>query len=290
MSDVASYFPSYYDNILEIDILKNVENSELNTTYEIFQEVYRNQFIVTCDENGIVKYETLLGIIANPSTETLQFRIERVLNRLNQKPPYTINFLKLFLDDLLGKNKYNIYVNDYTLYFESSLIDQQWFEEISITINNIKPCNIQFINKPVIRDFININEEILKSQTLYARLGSLRLGHTPFVYKEESQMIKTGSNKSIQNNLINFLSEQTKNKISYAMINNTTKITDFVTKDIEDNVVTLEYNVTQSMNINQINNIKLYDVDDNLLASSDLYVPVSEDALITHKIKIQEGV
>ena len=290
MSDVASYFPSYYDNILEIDILKNVENSELDTAYEIFQEIYRNQFIVTCDENGIVKYETLLGIIANPSTETLQFRIERVLNRLNQKPPYTINFLKLFLDDLLGKNNYNIYVEDYTLYFESSIINQQWFEEISITINNVKPCNIQFINKPVIRDFINVNEEILKAQTLYARLGSLRLGHTPFVYKEESQMIKTATNKSIQNSLTSFLSEQTKNKISYAMINDTTKITTFVRKEIEDNVVTLEYNVTQLMDINQINNIKLYDVDDNLLTNSDLYVPISEDALITHKIKIQEGV
>lgn len=290
MSDVASYFPSYYDNILEIDILKNVENSELDTAYEIFQEIYRNQFIVTCDENGIVKYETLLGIIANPSTETLQFRIERVLNRLNQKPPYTINFLKLFLDDLLGKNNYNIYVEDYTLYFESSIINQQWFEEISITINNIKPCNIQFINKPVIRDFINVNEEILKAQTLYARLGSLRLGHTPFVYKEESQMIKAATNKSIQNSLTSFLSEQTKNKISYAMINDTTKITTFVKKEIENNVVTLEYNVTQLMDINQINNIKLYDVDDNLLTNSDLYVPISEDALITHKIKIQEGV
>lgn len=290
MSDVASYFPSYYDNILEIDILKNVENSELDTAYEIFQEVYRNQFIVTCDENGIVKYETLLGIIANPSTETLQFRIERVLNRLNQKPPYTINFLKLFLDDLLGKNKYNIYVSDYTLYFESSVIDQQWFEEISITINNIKPCNIRFINRPVIINTINVNEEISRVNTMYARLGSMKLGYTPFIYRGDEQMIKAAEVSSVQSNLTNFLSNETKDKISYVMINDTHEVDSFVNKKTEDNVVVLEYNVTQNMGVDQINNIKIYDEENNLLLSSNLYVPIVEDTLITHRIRVEEGV
>ena len=290
MSDVASYFPSYYDNVLEIDILKNVENSELDTAYKIFQEIYRNQFIVTCDENGIVKYETLLGIIANPSTETLQFRIERVLNRLNQKPPYTINFLKLFLDDLLGKNKYNIYVSDYTLYFESSVIDQQWFEEISITINNIKPCNIRFINRPVIINTINVNEEISRVNTMYARLGSMKLGYTPFIYRGDEQMIKAAEVSSIQSNLTNFLSTETKDKISYVMINDIHEVNSFVNKKTEDNIVILEYNVTQNMNLEQINNIKIYDNENNLLLSSNLYVPIIEDTLITHRIRVEEGV
>lgn len=289
MSDISNYFPNYYDNIKEIDVLKDVENNEFDTAHKIFQTVYKNQFVVTCDENGIVKYENLLGIVANPSTETLQFRIDRVINRLNQNPPYTMNFLKKLLDDLLGKSKYNIYVNDYTLYLESFVVNQQWFEEIRLTINAIKPCNIVFINKPVITDNIKINEQVLKSKTMYTRLGSWKMGVTPFVYKEGNQVVKSAENKSIQTNLINFLGTQTKDKISYAMINDTKKITEFLKKEVSGNIVTLEYNVTELMGINEINNIKLYDESNNMLTSTNLYVPVSEDVIVSHQIRIQEG-
>lgn len=290
MSDIPSYFPSYYDNIKEINVLKDVESLIFDTAYKVFEKVYKNQFVVTSDEEGIVKFETLLGIIANPSTETLQFRIDRVINRLNQNPPYTIQFLKLLLDDLLGKNQYNIYVDNYTLYLESSFKDQSWFEEIIITINAIKPCNIVFINKPLITEYINISEEVLYSETLYARLGTFRLGSYPFIRSSDKEVVKLPTTKSIQNNLLNKLSVTTKDLVASVLINDTLKINEFIKKDVEDGNLSIEYNVITQKGIEAINNIKLLDAEEKVLSSVNLYIPLVDDIIISHTIRIKEGV
>ena len=43
------------------------------------------------------------------------------------------------------------------------------------------------------------------------------------------------------------------------------------------------------MNINFITNIKLLQEDDTVLIDSNVYVPVIGDAVIKHKITVQEG-
>lgn len=288
MSNIKQYLPSYYDNIKDFETLMEVEDSQLDTAYQVFDKLYKNQFVETCDEEGILKFEKLLNIIANPTTESLQFRIDRVLKRLNQNPPFTLNFLKLFLDDILGKNKYNIFVENMTLYLESSTTDQQWFEEIRITINGIKPCNIKFVNNPILKAIINVNEKVLKSATGYAQLGTFKLGTVPFIYKEEAQMVKPYEVRSVEQSLTNYLGTQTKDKIAYAMINDSLKITEFLAKNVQENIVTVEYNIS-SESVQQINNIKLYDSENNLLTNTSVYVPVSEDTIISHEIKIEEG-
>ena len=125
---------------------------------------------------------------------------------------------------------------------------------------------------------------------MYARLGSMKLGYTPFIYRGDEQMIKAAEVSSVQSNLTNFLSNETKDKISYVIINDTYRVDSFVNKKTEDNIVVLEYNVTQNMGVDQINNIKIYDEENNLLLSSNLYVPIVEDTLITHRIRVEEGV
>ena len=53
-------------------------------------------------------YENMLNIIANPQSDSIQFRRERIINRLSTAPPFTIRELRNKLDQLLGEDNYII--------------------------------------------------------------------------------------------------------------------------------------------------------------------------------------
>ena len=71
--------------------------------------------------------------------------------------------------------------NNYTLYVESSALNQNWYQELEFTINLIKPCNIIFTNVPLTALLIAINEEIsYRTVQWNYLLGQWRLGAFPF--------------------------------------------------------------------------------------------------------------
>lgn len=290
MSDISNYVPSYYDGVLEFEELIKVEDEQLNEAYDNLNKVSRNHYVLTCDEEGIKEFEKSLNIVANPITESLQFRRERVINRLTTNPPYTLNFLKKRLDSIIGRNKYSLYVQEGTLYIESEIKNQLWFEEIYVTVNSVKPANIAFINKPTVLELINVGEQIEKLIPIYAKLGSLYLGITPFIKFGNYEVVKLPETKSIENNLLNYLTLQSKEIIHSVLINDTIEITTLIKKEVVDNLLTVEYIVLKESEIESINNIQLLDIDKKVLSNVNLYVPVLEDTIISHKIKIKEGV
>ena len=64
--------------------------------------VRANLFVQTMDEQTTADWEKIFRIVPNPLTETLQFRRDRILNRLSMHPPFTLTFLYQRLDALFG--------------------------------------------------------------------------------------------------------------------------------------------------------------------------------------------
>lgn len=62
MIDIKPYFPSLYNNILEIDNLVKVENDLFENLNSEFDKAIRNEYVVTADKETIKRYETLLRI------------------------------------------------------------------------------------------------------------------------------------------------------------------------------------------------------------------------------------
>ncbi|CUO92052.1 phage-like element PBSX protein [Clostridium baratii] len=293
MIDIKPYFPSLYENILEIDNLVKVENDLFENLNSEFDKAIRNEYVVTADKETIKKYETLLRITDGDDKE-LNFRRQRILNRLAMNMPFTIKALKQKLDELIGKGNYNVFVNpdEFSLYVESKILNQVWFNETYITINKMKPANIIFINKPFIDEKILANEEITLAQREYNyRLGSTwRLGTLPFKSLHQKGAIKLKENKSIQNYFINELKDFALSKIGYIKLNDIKVINEFITKNIVDGKLTLEYAVLKRFGLTEITKVEVYTSDDNLLTSIDLYVPIIEDLELKHAINIEEGV
>lgn len=313
---LGSFVPRIYKDVTEMDAIIDAEQRQLSSAQTEASQAFANTFVLTANYEGIEMFEMMLGIIADPTTESMEFRRQRVLNRITLAPPFTFRFLKKRLDDIIGKGAWNAHVdfNNYTLYVESSALNQNWYQELEFTINQIKPCNIIFTNVPLTALLIAINEEISYrtiqwnyllgqwrlgafpfatisgSQVLewYYKLGSWALGEKPFALTEGGAIIKMADKASITDKLLHDTAGFVLSDIKAVLINDSVKITSFRVSHAIGSVVTLEYEVTPAQ-VEEVTNIKLLDGDDNVLSNSNVWVPVPQTILGKHTIRIKEG-
>ena len=284
-------FPSVYDGVLEISVLSETDDVLLDQALAKLERAQLNQFILTADEETISVYEKMFSILANPTTETLQFRRERILNRMSLQPPFTMRWLQNKLDGIIGVGKWNAYV-DYanrTLYVESFVVNQQWFNELRITINRIKPCNLVFVNKPLIMADVVANETIVSATEHYAYiLGQWQLGQEPFATTDSEEVIKLPSVNSINPNLLADVASFSATDVVAVRLNGSVKLSDFTTKAGQGTTTIVEYEVKPAQ-ASEITQIELLGTGDRVLTASSVYIPVTEAVICKHSINFKEG-
>lgn len=289
---IGRYFPRYYEGILETDELIKVENDIWNNLYLLLNKAKNNQFIAYADEDGIYAYEQLFQIVADPETETLEERRFRLLNRIQTLSYYTMIYLRQKLNSLFGENNYEIemdYLN-YTLYVKSNASSSFIYKESIATINKIKPANIVFINVPFIPTTIEVGEEIYQQKWWWNYIlgGKWRVGQKPFISVQDLSKLKSEEVQSLTPLMLNKLKTFTGEEIKAVLINDTYKITTFVQKIITGGYLRIQYNVENWKQIQLITNIKFLDGDDLILSNNPVYIPISSDTMIEHRINIRE--
>jgi hypothetical protein len=289
---IGRYFPRYYEGILETDELIKVENDIWNNLYLLLNKAKNNQFIAYADEDGIYAYEQLFQIVADPETETLEERRFRLLNRIQTLSYYTMIYLRQKLNSLFGENNYEVemdYLN-YTLYVKSNASNSFIYKESIATINKIKPANIVFINVPFIPTTIEVGEEIYQQKWWWNYIlgGKWRVGQKPFISVQDLSKLKSEEVQSLTPLMLNKLKTFTGEEIKAVLINDTYKITTFVQKIITGGYLRIQYNVENWEQIQLITNIKFLDEDDLILSNDPVYIPISSDTMIEHRINIRE--
>lgn len=289
---IGRYFPRYYEGILETDELIKVENDIWNNLYLLLNKAKNNQFIAYADEDGIYAYEQLFQIVADPETETLEERRFRLLNRIQTLSYYTMIYLRQKLNSLFGENNYEVkmdYLN-YTLYVKSNASNSFIYKESIATINKIKPANIVFINVPFIPTTIEVGEEIYQQKWWWNYIlgGKWRVGQKPFISVQDLSKLKSEEVQSLTPLMLNKLKTFTGEEIKAVLINDTYKITTFVQKIITGGYLRIQYNVKNWEQIQLITNIKFLDEDDLILSNDSVYIPISSDTMIEHRINIRE--
>lgn len=284
-------FPSVYNGVLEISVLSETDDVLLDQALAKLERAQLNQFILTADEETISVYEKMFSILANPTTETLQFRRERILNRMSLQPPFTMRWLQNKLDGIIGVGKWNAYV-DYanrTLYIESFVVNQQWFNELRITINRIKPCNLVFVNKPLIMADVVANETIVSATQHYNYiLGQWQLGQEPFATTDPEEVIKLPSVNSINPNLLADVASFSATDVVAVRLNGSVKLSNFTTKAGQGTTTIVEYEVKPAQ-ASEITQIELLGTGDRVLTASAVYIPVTEAVICKHSINFKEG-
>lgn len=290
---ISKHQPHFERDIFEFQEIARVEDLELNSAKGQFSKVMNNQFILTADSDGLSMAEKLYGIVPDPS-DTLDFRRERILTRIQLQPPFTEKFLRLQLDKIIGVGKYTLDIDydNYKMTISSAAMNQAYAQEVSIIVNKVKPANIIFISSPLVMEGI-FESEIIENIPLELnyRLGTRwNLGRKPFKSRGLGEVIKMPEVKSIQNSLLNESAVFINSIINKIIVNEDVEINEFTAKNVSENVVELEYNISNEMGVNAVNRLRVCKEDGTVLTDINVYVPVIGETLINHKISVKEGV
>lgn len=143
---LKNYVPNIYQDILEMNEIINTEQSLFDAAIENRNNLLDNAFIISSDTSRIRDYEKLLMIKASPATEDLEFRRERVLNRMSTKPPFTILWLKEKLDVFIGSDNYKMTYspNEYFIYIKVKEMSSNWETELRNLLSTSLPVNMKW--------------------------------------------------------------------------------------------------------------------------------------------------
>lgn len=290
-TNICQYWPRWFREILDFQALCQTEGEELQAMATLMQRVHDNFFVQTMDEGTTAAWEAIFRIVPNPVTETLQFRRDRILNRLSMHPPFTLTFLYQRLDALFGPGNWEVEVDyaNYTLYIEAAVEDQQYFSEMSITMDIIKPCHIVYISRPRVAGSFLLSESITRTigDWNYV-LGGWALGALPFFSGNEEEVIKMATQPSIQQAFLDQAASFVVDDIKSVRINGSIVIT-ALSKSTVGNVGSVGYRVLREQT-EEVSLIELLDKAGTVLTTSAVYVPIAEETVaFRHAFIVKEG-
>ena len=290
-TDICQYWPRWFREILDFQALCQTEGEELRVMARFMDRVRANLFVQTMDEQTTADWEKIVRIVPNPLTETLQFRRDRILNRLSMHPPFTLTFLYQRLDALFGPGNWEVEVDypNYTLYIEADVDDQQYFSEMSVTMDLIKPCHIVYISRPRVAAGFLVSESVRRFVGEYNYiLGRWKLGALPFYSATSEEEIKMAAKPSIQQAFLDQAASFVVGDIQSVRINGDILIT-ALSKSTVGNVGSVGYRVLKSQT-EEVTRIELLDRAGTALTTSDVSVPVTEDTVaFRHAFIVKEG-
>jgi len=312
-TDLLELLPQWYRDVLDYQEICEVEKPTFDAAETSMQQVLNNFFPLRMDEGMTEQWEQVLGIVANPQNETLDYRRRRIANRISTKPPFTLSFLYQKLDEMIGEGLWSVTVDyqNYSLYIDRAAQGQTYTQELEWTINHIKPAHIKYISRPYINNMLLLSEQVSYLDdyiTWNYRLGGWELGAKPFVTtsaewnyalgawplgakpfsdKGVEIVAKPTSVTSIQQPLLADVVNTVINAIAAVRLNGSISITD-LTKSASADVVTITAYVPEGTTAIILKE-ELLDTDGNVLTAADVSIPVSGAVTLVYRIYVKEG-
>lgn len=287
-----NYLPTLYDGIKEPITLLEALQSNIDNIVQEYSLAFNRQTVKTADEKGVLLYEKILNIYPEP-TDTLEFRKQRIIERLSHQPPFTFRYLISKLDKIIGKDKYQCWVDfgKRELYLKSSFVEKGWFLEVSYLIRRIKPANMIYVYLTTTFEDVVVSEQVSRKYANWNyHLGYWRLGEKPF-FNEESNftIFKRRDTMSIKNPLLKNTAECIKAKITKVVFNDniTVNSESFESSSIQGN--NLIFTARIKAPNEDITHYKVY-AGSEIYSEAAVFVPKGEETLFEFNILFKEGI
>jgi uncharacterized protein YmfQ (DUF2313 family) len=115
--ELLQYLPTVIHDVAELQAIMEAEQPEIVRLWEAADRVMCEQFIDTMSEYGIARWEKIIGIKPQ-AWDTLEKRKARILLILRMRLPYTIRWLRQWLDENCGAGNYTLGIDRYTIQCE----------------------------------------------------------------------------------------------------------------------------------------------------------------------------
>jgi hypothetical protein len=124
-----NYLPTVIRDAAEMRQLPNAEQPEILNAWLSADKVFTEQFIDAMDEYGVKRWEKILAITPRTS-DTEEERKQRILLILRMRLPYTVRWLRQWLDQNTGELGYTLEVAQgkgafYTIYLELHFVQME---------------------------------------------------------------------------------------------------------------------------------------------------------------------
>lgn len=141
--NLIEYLPSILQDKMEYKEICKTESKEFTFIWSKMDDVLNDQFLSTLTIHGVKRWEKIMKITPR-SSETLEDRRFRIINRYLNKLPYTMTSLKHHLNSLCGENGYkvNYDTSTYTLTIRLELSIKNQLDEVVRSLKNIIPANL----------------------------------------------------------------------------------------------------------------------------------------------------
>lgn len=141
---LIEYLPHIIRDVREYKaIMNDAEQPEMVDMWQAFDDALNDQFITDATENGVSRWEKILGIVPQ-ATLTLEERKFTILTRINEQLPFTLRTLEESLKSLCGANGYvvQLQANEYILIVKVALVAKQNFSDVQRLLDRIVPANM----------------------------------------------------------------------------------------------------------------------------------------------------
>lgn len=176
--NILEYLPQVFSEVREMIVHAESQKPELESLWAANDNAYSDQFLYTMTENGVKRWESILGI-QPMGGDTLEDRRFRIINKINAQLPYTFRMLEAHLNQLCGKDGYTMSYNPdtWTLRIRVALTRKSQLNAVREIIEEMIPVNL-------ILDYnLQYNSHAILSVFTHAQLNKYTHGElrsTPF--------------------------------------------------------------------------------------------------------------
>ena len=114
---LIDYLPPVLQEVEDFKVINAANEPEISLAWDGLDRVMANQFLDTADEAGVVKWEQELKLHPK-DTDTMAVRKARIKAMWNRELPYTVPWLKNWLQGLCGPTGFEVTIVDYSIHIQ----------------------------------------------------------------------------------------------------------------------------------------------------------------------------
>lgn len=146
MSKIKRYIPKVLQENDTMDSIYSTQEDEINKLNETSMEVFHNNFVKTCDLKGVKKYEEILKIKPDVDFD-LEYRKQKILDKLTYRPPFTKQRFQSILERIWGVENFlfKILPDKFQVIIDINTNNPKYYISYSTIIRNVIPANMYLI-------------------------------------------------------------------------------------------------------------------------------------------------
>lgn len=156
--DLWYYLPPFLKEFLEMREILGAEEPEFQELVKQYDDVLKDNFIVTATERGIARFESTLGIRPDASA-SLETRRSAVLTKWWDATPYTLRTLKNRIAMIQGNSNIQISFdkdNPYCIQIVTRLETAGQVDDLAYIIQTMLPANLEVDSANRLEGTVNV--------------------------------------------------------------------------------------------------------------------------------------